>query len=267
MPHVAHQRPHPCSALPRLALMTFALLGTWTTASTAQEQLHIQGSTTFFDRLLKPNLAEIEKASGTSIDVVPNKSIWGVIALLEGRADLAMISANMQGEIEVARKIAPELPYDKLEAFSIASVPISFPVHPSNPIKSLTNEQMRKILSGTIKRWSEVGGPDIPIRVVATQDGGGTVVAVRSQLLDDGPIRAGGSIRPESARHVVQVVAQEPGAIGIAQHKLAEGAKLPEVTIETPVVQTLTFIARAPLSAKVKAVIDATRAIQERDPL
>ncbi len=245
------------------ALMTFASAA----CCNAQDMLRIQGSTTFFNHVLKPKQAEIEGLTKARIEAVPNKSIWGVIALLEGRADLAMISAAMDGEIEVARKIAPDLPYDRLRAFQISKVPISFPVHPSNPVRSLTNVQLRKILNGEITRWSEVGGDDIPIRVVATQDGGGTVVAVRSQLLDDGPIRADFAIRPESARHVVQVVAQEPGAIGIAQHRLAKNADLPEVALETPVVQTLTFVAEAPISDRVKAVIEATQAIVEKDPL
>lgn len=245
------------------AVMTFASV----TCCSAQDMLRIQGSTTFFNHLLKPRQADIERLTRTRIEIVPNKSIWGVIALLEGRADLAMISAAMEGEVDVARKIAPDLPYDRLRAFEISKVPISFPVHPSNPVRSLTNVQLRKILNGEITRWSEVGGGDIAIRVVATQDGGGTVVAVRSQLLNDAPIRANFAIRPESARHVVQVVAQEPGAIGIAQHRLAKNADLPEVAIETPVVQTLTFVAEAPINDKVKAVIEATKAIVEKDPL
>ncbi|HMN37605.1 MAG TPA: substrate-binding domain-containing protein [Hyphomicrobium sp.] len=235
--------------------------------SAAQQALRIQGSTTFYNHLLKPHIAQIEEAAGTPVEVVPNKSIWGVIALLEGRADLAMISATMAGEVEVARKIAPDLPYHRLKEFRISEVPISFPVHPRNPVRSLSNDQLRKIFNGEITRWSEVGGDDIPIRIVATQDGGGTVVAVRHQLLDDAPIRARDAIRPESARHVTQVVTQEPGAIGIAQQRLARSAGLPEIAIETPVVQTLTFIAAPPINEKLQALIEATRTIAAKDPL
>lgn len=234
--------------------------------SVAEDILQVQGSTTFFSHLMKPNQADIEALAKIKIEVVPNKSIWGLIALLEGRAQLAMISAALEGEVNVARKFAPDLQYGRLKAFQISEVPISFPVHPSNPVRSLTDNQMRQILNGDITNWKDVGGANLPIRVVATQDGGGTVVAVRSQLLSDAHINAQNAIRPESARHVVQVVSQEPGAIGIAQHKLAQDANLPEITTETSIVQKLILVAREPIDDNVKAVVDATKIISDRQP-
>ena len=55
-------------------------------AATAAEPLRIQGSTTFFDRILGPNLSRIEAMASTRLTIVPNKSVWGLIALLERRA-------------------------------------------------------------------------------------------------------------------------------------------------------------------------------------
>lgn len=237
--------------------------GLGTSQAFAADALRIQGSTTFFERVLAPNLARVEELSGTKLEVVPNKSIWGLIALLERRSDLAMISAGLDGEIEVARRTAPDLPYGELRIYEIARSRIGFAVHPSNPVRTLLSAQVADILRGTLTNWRDVGGPDLPIRVVATQDGGGTVVAVRTQLLDGQPISAPGAVRPESARHVVQVVAQEPGAIGIAQLGLLKKAGLPEIETEKPVIQILSFVAIGEAKGTTEAVIAATKSVAE----
>lgn len=236
-------------------------------ASATAAEVRVQGATTFFERLLAPNLARIEQLAGAKLSVVPNKSIWGLIALLERRTDLAMISADLHGEIDVARRTSPDLPYDNLKVYEVAEARISFAIHPSNPIRSLSSAQIAAMLRGEIANWRDVGGPDLPVRVVATQDGGGTVVAVRAQLLNGAPIGAAGAIRPESARHVVQVVAQEPGALGIAQLGLATKASLPEITCERTFTQKLSYVVLGTASGPVEAVIEATKKIASETPL
>lgn len=231
----------------------------------AAEPLTIQGSTTFFARLLEPNAAEIEQTSGAKLSVIANKSIWGLIALLEKRADMAMISGDLTGEIEVAKKTAPHLPYAELRQFEVARVRVAFPVHPSNPVRSLTMTQLKGILLGNISNWQEVGGADLEIRVVATQDGGGTIVALRAALLDGQPIAARNSIRLESAGHVVRAVTQEAGALGVAQLGLVREMGLPEVATDVSVEQSLSFVTLGQPSSAMKAVIDATHAIAKRE--
>lgn len=228
--------------------------------------LRIQGSTTFFSRFLRPHLRRLEDTAAIKLQVVANKSVWGLIALLEDRADLAMISADLAGEVEIAKKKSPSLSFADLREFRISEARTAFAVHPSNPVRFLSNAQLKGILTGTIKHWRDVGGPDLPIKVVATQDGGGTIVAVRAQLLDGSPI-APEAIRPESARHVVQIVSQEPAAIGIAQESLARDFGLVDLQTDKPVVQTLTLVAREPISREVQAVIDAALLIAKENPL
>jgi ABC-type phosphate transport system substrate-binding protein len=77
----------------------------------AAENLTIQGSTTFNTMLLVSHRAAIEAASGHSLAVIPNKSSLGLVALMEGRADLAMISTSLQSEVAALRKQKAELPF------------------------------------------------------------------------------------------------------------------------------------------------------------
>ena len=82
------------------AAMAIALVGTLSSA--AADPITIQGSTTFNRRLMEPHQEEIEAISGQQLTVIPNKSTPGLIALLEGRAQLAMISAPLEAEIELS---------------------------------------------------------------------------------------------------------------------------------------------------------------------
>lgn len=264
----------PCARVPTLprkwvcaALVSLSFLQAAPLPADASDSLRVHGSTTFFENVLRSNMEKIENMSGKQLDVMPSKSIWGLVDLLERRADLAMISANLEGEIEIMKKANPDLPFADLKVFEVAEVRISFPVHPSNPVRSLNNDQLRQIFCGAITNWKVVGGPDLPIRVVATQDGGGTVVTTRAQLLDGAAISAPNAIRPESARHVVQVVAQEPGAIGIAQLGLVKKAGLPEVSASKPISQVLSLVTLGTPAADIAAVIDAARTVASQSPL
>lgn len=223
--------------------------------------LRIQGSTTFNARLIEPYRSELEQQSGVKFDVIANKSIWGLVALIEGRADLAMISSSLEGELEtLARTAGPEASAG-LQSVEIARSRVAFAVHRSNPVRQLSQAKLRAILFGEIVNWRDVGGPDLPIRVVATQDGGGTVVAVRSGMLDGKPISAPGAIRLESARHVVKVVSQEPGAIAIAQLSLTKGSGLPEIQTDVPIEQLLCFVMKGKPTPQMQALIDAAKAV------
>lgn len=254
-------------------MVAFALGGGALTGAASAEQaaepvsLSIQGSTTFHTRLLLPFKRDIEAVSGVRLSVIANKSIWGLMALLEGRTDLAMISASLTGEVEALKRIAPSLPVERLQEFEVSRTRVAFAVHPSNPVRRLPIEQVKAILTGRIVNWKEVGGADLPIRVVATQDGGGTVVAVRSQLLDGAAIGAADTIRLESARHVIAVVQQEPGAIGIAQMSLAQQGGIPELVTDTAVEQQLSLVTLGPPSEAAKRLIDAARAVTAGDTM
>ncbi len=51
---------------------------------------------------------------------------------------------------------------------------IAIIVHPNNPIKNLTKEQLKKIYSGQITNWKELGGMDRQINVYTRPDDSGT---------------------------------------------------------------------------------------------
>ena len=227
------------------------------------ESLIVQGSTTFNSRLMEPYQRAIEGMSGVSLQVIPNKTLNGLNALLEGRADLAMISSALDTELLVLRAMnKPGV--DKLVSHQITNTRIAFVVHPSNPVRTAGIETIRKILLGRISNWRELGGPDLPIRVAFVSKAGGVTQTVQAQVLDGQPIEALNPIPMSSAEQVIKVVEQEPGALGLAQIRLVTDRKLPELATDVTVSQVLALVTLGEPSKAASEVIDATGKIASK---
>src|SRR5258708_19708317 len=80
------------------SLLAGCLLASLVTFANA-ETLIVQGSTTFARNLMEPYHAMIEAKSGHELTVIPNKSTPGLMALLEGRAHLPIISPHLHPEV------------------------------------------------------------------------------------------------------------------------------------------------------------------------
>jgi len=223
--------------------------------------LVVQGSTTFFQQVMEKHQSDVEAKSGYKLNVISNKSGLGLLALFERRADLAMISASLDGEIAALRRTSPTLPFERLQNFEMSRTRIAFAVHPSNAIRAASLDVMRRILRGEINNWQQLGGANIPIRLVAVRGGGGVTTAVESALLQGKPIGATDVIYVQSGAQVPPVVAVERGALGLAQLTLVRAQNLPELVTDQVVEQELNLITLGEPTPAMRAVIDATRVV------
>jgi phosphate transport system substrate-binding protein len=243
-------------------LLVFVLAGL-APAAALENPLRIHGSTTFHAEIMVPFQNAIESVTRRPLDVVASKSSWGLLSLFEGRSDVAMISAPLHSEIVSAGKARPEFPYADLREFRIGVTRTAFAIHTSNPVTRLSLADVGRIFKGEVTNWKELGGPDRAILVVAVKEGGGTVAAVRAQMLGDAAFPTS-AVRVESANHVLKVVSQEPGAVGIAQLGLIRRAKLHEIVTERVVEQPLSFVTLGQPSPDVERLIEAARTIAAR---
>ncbi len=150
----------------------------------------LEGSTTFAHSVMEPHQGAIEASSGHKLTVVPNKSSQGIIALFEKFGDFAMISGPLQNEINALKPNYPDLPFDRLQTFNIANTRMAFAINRDNPVHATTDDKMRRILMGEITNWRDIGGPDLPIRIVIVQEGGGVQASIESDLLGGKTISA-----------------------------------------------------------------------------
>src|SRR6202022_825545 len=123
------------------------------------DDLVLQGSTTFATRFTQPYTRAVEAQTGHHLEVIPNKSSHGLLALLEHRADLAMISTTLEREVGILRKSDPGLPFQRLQAFEVDRVHVALAIHPDNPVRSARLQDIAKILTGEIVNWKQRGGP------------------------------------------------------------------------------------------------------------
>jgi len=223
------------------------------------ETLILQGSSTVSRRLLEPHQQVIEQTSGHKLTVIPSRSSTGIIALLEGRAQMAMISAPLEGEINTIRRERKDLSFERLRAFELGRTRVAIAVHASNTVHTATWDMLVGVLAGQIDNWKTLGGVDMPIRVILSGPGGGVTVAVESVLLNGNRVSAPHTIYVKSGLQVVRVVAQEPTAIAFAQLSLVKAQALPEIQIEKPIEQVLSLVTLDQPSPAMLSVIDAMR--------
>ena len=233
-------------------------------SAAAADPLMIQGSTTFSRRLMEPFKAEIEAKSGHELTVIPNKSTPGLIALLEGRSHLAMISASLESEIALLQKSMPGLQFDNLRAFEISRTRVAVAVHKTNPVRRATLDQVTQILRGKINNWKALAGPDLPIRVILVGGGGGVTTVVEAALLNGQQTSAPNKLYVRTPVQLVQVVEQERAAIGFAQLALARQRDLVELATDRPIEQVLYLVTLGEPTPAMLSVIKAARAVADR---
>jgi phosphate transport system substrate-binding protein len=144
-----------------------------------------------------------DEHAGAHIDVQSLGSSAGIQAAIKGVADIGMSS----------RELKPE-EAETLDELVIARDALAVIVHPQNPVRNLTLAEVRAIFAGKIKRWSEVGGVDAPITLVAREAGSGTYSAFEELVLGKDVRVTDGALRQGSNGAIRQVVAEDANAIG-----------------------------------------------------
>jgi phosphate transport system substrate-binding protein len=225
----------------------------------AAEPLILQGATTFNRRVIEPHLAEIEAKSGQELTVIPNRTMLGLIALMEGRAHLAMTSAPLETEVAKLKKAMPGLDYDRLQVFDISTTRVAFVVHPSNTVRKASMDQIKKVLMGEITNWKELGGKDAPIRMAFVGGGGGVITSVEAQLLGGHPVQGPNILYVKTALQLVSIMEQSPDALGMAQLSLTKQKGLPEIVTDRTIEQSLNFVTFGKPTPAMKSVIEAAR--------
>src|ERR1700738_3587715 len=136
-------------------LLAVMVVGSTGISAARSDNLVLQGSTTFATRFTQPDdVRAVEAQTGHHREVIPNKSSLGLLALLEHRADLAMISTTLEWEVGILRKSDPGLPFQRLQAFEVTRVHVALVIHPDNPVRNARLQDIAKILTGEIANWN-----------------------------------------------------------------------------------------------------------------
>src|SRR5437588_4039075 len=130
----------------------------------------------------------------------------GVNLVVSGETDLGYISRDLTDAEKMAGKV---------EALPIGASGTAVAVAASNPIKSLTKDQVAKIFTGAITDWKDVGGTPGKIRILIRESGASTRSAFEAYFFD--------GKKPTYATNAVEVTTYDETVKAINSFKEAIG--------------------------------------------
>lgn len=207
--------------------------------SSGKPALHIQGSNTIGAKLgpaLVSGLLEKEGFSNVrvqesgineqrvigqdaqgrlvNIEVAAHGSGTGFTALGQNAAELAASSRPIKDSEAASLASLGDLKSPESEEV-IAIDGLAVILHPSNPVQSLSVEQLAGVFAGEVKTWEELGGRGGAIHLYARDDNSGTFDTFKELVLaSHGKTLAAGAQRFESSTQLSDSVSQDPQGIG-----------------------------------------------------
>ena len=172
-------------------------------------RLVVKGSDTMLPIAQPWVQAYSQKNPNADINLTGGGSSTGLVALINGTCDIANSS----------RRIRPrELQQAKTRNIIIKEFPVcrdglSIIVHPSNPLKSISVDDVRAIYVGQTNNWSQVGGPTLKITASGRDPSSGTYGFFQEDVLRNARYRADMLSTP-SNNAIANNVAGDRGGIG-----------------------------------------------------
>ena len=112
-----------------------------------------------------------------------NRTTQSFRNLMNGECDILIV-----GEPNAAVYDEMEEQGFQADIETIATDALVFVVNADNPVDNLTTEQVRKIYSGEITNWSEVGGKDAPIEAFQRNENAGSQALMLKLVMKDTPL-------------------------------------------------------------------------------
>jgi len=179
--------------------------------STGQKQtIRISGSTTVLPIVQKAADQYMAAHPDADIQITGGGSGVGIQAIGTKTVDIGMSSREVTKD-EMTK-------YPSFVVTTVAQDGIAVIVNPSNEIKFITQDQVKNIYLGTITKWTEINGANVPgtnnqIVVIGRDSASGTRTYFDEVvLLKATPTK--NMLEKNSNGAVLQTVAQTPGSIG-----------------------------------------------------
>jgi phosphate transport system substrate-binding protein len=184
----------------------FLLTGT---AAFAKDTIVVNGSTTVLPIGQATAEAYMKKDANVNISISGGGSGNGIKALIDKTTQIAMSSRDMKKEeIELAKSKGVNPVEHKVAIDALTPL-----VHPSNPVASLTIEQLSLIYQGKITNWKEVGGKDLQIVVISRDTSSGTYESWQEKVLHKEKVTPRAQLQASSGA-IVQAISKNRYAIG-----------------------------------------------------
>lgn len=206
------------------AVCLFVLIASLPQACTAAEQrlIQIHGSDTML--ILNKEFASVygKEHPAVTFNVSGGGSGVGIGELLEGNVDIAAASRAMKRS---EKKMFLDRTGAEPKEYIVALDGIGIYVHNNNPVNRLTIPQLKGILSGSIRNWSQVGGLNQQIDIYNRDKFSGTRAFMKDHILVDEDFYDE-AVEVSSTSMVTACVARNQRAIGYGGIAYSQGAHI-----------------------------------------
>jgi phosphate transport system substrate-binding protein len=198
-----------------------------------------------------------------SIYVEGGGTAAGIRSFVKGEINICTASRTLKGE-EI--KMLAEHFRSVGVSFIIAKDALTIFINPKNGVRNFTLEQLKKIFTGEIKNWKELGGNDQPIHVLNRNPNSGTYLYFKEHVLSGQNYSADAITKPTTLSIVNEVISDKTaigyGGIGYQKEFTAasvEGIKPSEINVRNdiyPISRYLYFYTLNTPAGTVKDFID-----------
>jgi len=190
-------------------IIAFFMAGAFAANAVHAGNLIIKGSTTVLPIAQKVAEAYMKQNPDVKISIEGGGSGNGIKALIDGSTDIADSSRFIKDKevgmaVEKGRYPVP---------FAVAYDCIVPVVHTSNTLSNLTIDQLKKIYTGGVKNWKEIGGPNSPVVVISRDTSSGTYEVWEEKVLRKERVFPGALLQASNGA-IVQAVSKNKNAIG-----------------------------------------------------
>lgn len=190
-------------------LLIFSISSFADSEKIAEHSIQLRGSGTVMGLMQNAAEAYMAETSGETVSVSGGGTDRGIKSLIDGTCKIAMASAEANSELTNRANDAGI----KLVKNVIACDAIVPFVNRKNPVSNLTLEQLKKIYTGEIANWKDVGGNDSEIVLITRNISSGTYEGFKHLVLGDDAILPKSAIAMDSLPEKY-FVAQNVNAIG-----------------------------------------------------
>ena len=205
----------------KLIHYTLLVLLVFVSFTEAQEIIRMKGSDTMV--ILSQRWAETYMKLNHSVTIIVEGGGSGIgfTELIDGTTDIA--DASRQIRLKETAQLKSRFNSLGVET-KAAKDGLSFYLNNENPVKELTFDQIKKIFTGEITNWKDVGGEDARIIVYGRDDMSGTFAYVSDFILDGREYMPNIQTLPSTSA-IVNAVAKDSHAIGYGGAAYARGVK------------------------------------------
>lgn len=161
------------------------------------------------------------------VEIAASSSALGFQDLVDGNAQIAMMTRRPDAaELDAGWQLGDLASHD--QEFVLALDGAAVVVHRDNPVARLSLAQLRRVLSGQVRDWREVGGRGVVhLHMIAT--------ANSARDLVDERVMQGAAYAPAQShadgQALVLAIARDPGAIGFVTLRQPWGANVRPVAL------------------------------------